>query len=87
MTCLFIVYFQILYAQEQSRDHAYDHHHRHSEISLGAGAVLMPWESAWGFGLHLHGTTGITGWMGAGAGFELITGEHTHYTITGLLHF
>ncbi|RPI43469.1 MAG: hypothetical protein EHM46_04005 [Bacteroidetes bacterium] len=73
-----------MHAQESSGHH--DHHHRHSEISIGTGAVFMPGES-WGYGLHLHGTLGITEWMGAGAGFELIAGEHTHYTITGLLHF
>jgi hypothetical protein len=64
-----------------------EHHHKHNEIALGTGAVYMPNEKTWGYGLHLHSLAGITDWMGLGAGYELILGEHTHQTVMGLVHF
>jgi hypothetical protein len=73
--------------QHDDHSHVLDHHHKHNEIAIGTGAVYMPGERAWGYGIHLHGIAGITEWMSAGAGYELIAAEHTHQTITGLLHF
>jgi hypothetical protein len=65
----------------------YDHHHKHHELALGTGAVYMPAENIWGYGLHLHALAAITESMSLGAGYELILGEHTHHTLSGLLHF
>lgn len=76
-----------LTGQYEDHQHPYDHHHRHHEIAVGTGAVYMPGENSWGYGIHLHALTGLTEWMGTGLGYELIVGEHTHHTITGLLHF
>lgn len=73
-----------LYAQEED---IHEHHHKHNEIALGTGVVYMPHERTWGYGLHLHSVAGITEWMGLGAGYELILGEHTHHTVSGLVHF
>jgi len=47
----------------------------------------MPEENAWGYGLHLHALAGLTGWLGAGAGYELIAGDHRHHTLSAILHF
>ena len=73
--------------QGQQSEHDHDHHHRHNEVALGTGAVFMPEESTWGYGLHLHTIIGIKEWLGAGLGYEFIQGEHSHHTVTGLLHF
>lgn len=70
---------------EEEKDH--DHHHRHHELAIGSGAVYFPEESTWGIGFHLHGLVGLTEWMGVGPGYELIVGEHTHHTLSGLFHF
>ncbi len=76
-----------LLGQTKEHSHEHNHHHRHNEVALGTGAVFMPEESTWGYGLHLHSIIGITEWMGAGLGYEFIQGEHTHHTFTGLVHF
>ncbi|MFH0756424.1 MAG: hypothetical protein V2B15_03965 [Bacteroidota bacterium] len=76
-----------LRGQDAEHSHEYDHHHRHHEFAIGTGVVFMPEESAWGYGLHLHAIAGIKEWMGAGFGYEYIGGEHTHHTLTGLVHF
>ena len=74
-----------LHAQQDTVSHSYDHHHRHNEVALGTGMVVMPGESTFGFGFHIHGIAGINEWLGVGPGYELIAGEHIHHTLTGLL--
>jgi hypothetical protein len=76
-----------LQGQHDEHVHAYDHHFKHNEVAFGTGAVYMPEESIWGYGIHLHLISGITEWMGAGLGYEMNFGDHTHYTFTGLFHF
>jgi len=83
---LLITTMLVLPLSAQETDH-HEHHHKHNEIALGTGAVYMPYEKAWGYGLHLHSLAGITEWMGLGAGYELILGEHTHQTVSALVHF
>jgi hypothetical protein len=77
----------LLHAQAESDAHGFDHHHKHNELAVGTGIVRFPNESSWGYGVHLHGILGITEWMGAGAGYEVILGEYTHHALTGLVHF
>ena len=77
----------LLEAQQVSNSQSYDHHHKHHELGIGTGVVLFPEASSLGYAIHLHGIVGITEWMGIGPGYELILGEHTHHTISGLLHF
>jgi hypothetical protein len=76
-----------LNAQHEEHSHPFDHHHKHNELALGTGLVVMPGEPAFGFGFHLHGILGLNEWLGIGPGYELIAGEHLHHTLTGLLHF
>lgn len=76
-----------LHAQYGEEEGDHDHHHRHHELAVGSGAVYFPEESSWGLGIHLHGLLGLTEWMGIGPGYELIRGEHTHHTLSGLVHF
>ena len=92
LTVILSFCFPALHGQDEThsgREHAqvYDHHHRHNEIALGTGAVYMPNENSWGYGLHLHALAGITEWMGAGGGYELIVGDHHHHTLSALVHF
>jgi hypothetical protein len=76
-----------LFGQDETDAHSFDHHHKHHELALGTGLGVMPGESSFGFGFHLHGIAGINEWLGVGPGYELIAGEHIHHTVTGLLHF
>jgi hypothetical protein len=82
-----LLYVVNLNGQDGEHPHSPDHHHRHHEIGIGTGPVLLPEESVWGFGLHLHALAGINEWLGAGMGYELIVGEHQHHTVSGLVHF
>ena len=76
-----------LSAQENDDHKGHDHHHRHNEISLGGGPSFLPAENEWGYGIHGHAILGVTEWMGAGIGYEIIRGDHTHHTISALAHF
>ncbi|MGW8315694.1 MAG: hypothetical protein ACWGNV_08850 [Bacteroidales bacterium] len=89
LTLLIILMLQgnFLQAQHDAEGLKPDHHHKHHELGIGTGAVYFANESAWGMGFHLHGTVGVTEWMGIGPGYELILGENTHHSLTALFNF
>ncbi len=71
-----------LYSQETEH-----HDHGNYEIGIGAGAVYHPAESEFSPGIHLHLIRKFNHWLGAGVGYEMITGDHFHQSIGFMADF
>lgn len=86
---LLFTFFALLSNYSQP-DHAHGgeeiQDHKGAELGLGTGVVFAPGEQETGYGIHLHGIRRLTPYLGIGAGYEIIIGDHGHHTVSALLN-